>query len=519
MSSIDRSNKFARLLSLAMVVATVGCTKWSLPRLDFSEPAAEKKATGPLQVKVDANGLPLRDGQLTSPAVPELLRRCESLLTEKRQLSLQHEVSTRLDAALELLRGLKEEQVRTSSAVAIAGVYDELLGVPTQDGWRVVIDAAVQRDANVRQYATDRAQWLDHVRQGSFNSLDGDRLTRQAGKTPGKMLVIDSWHLRGISALVADRPADAVKSFQQAASLAASVDPYQSAQAGLLLSDALRRAGNAEQADRTWHETVIVAARLTSQNPPLGDPAFWDKASYLRPVVHPWPDEVVALLEKSGAIKSQQVDPAVANANPTVIDLQHTPGDQEAIVWGWIGDALLQRNEGQPALVALKRAESAAQTDVLKQQCRLHQAHALVRLGQMAPATAILVSLTADKNPQLSKSATAALGSLKFHQGDVTAAHRLLTKALEEGTPVEWDGRTDAESDLGLVTLLRGDDAGGLKRVRLAQMQYESRGDRLALARSLWNEQKFLEHAGKKNEAKATKVRWQELESNATIVR
>jgi tetratricopeptide (TPR) repeat protein len=415
---------------------------------------------------------------------------------------------------LELLRGLKDEHLRAPSTLAIAGVYDELLEVPAQEGWRVVVEAAARRDHEVKQYAAERAQWLDYLRQGSVESLDGDRLTRQAAKTPGKMLTIDSWHLRGIARLVADRPADAVKAFQQAAALAATIDPYQSAQAGLLLSDALRRAGNAEQADRVWHETVVAAAQLTARQPPLSDPAFWDKASYLRPVVHPWPDEVVTKLESCGPFQSQEVD-----TNLAIVTDSRTPGDQETIVWGWIGDGLLDRNEAQSALVALKRAESAAQSDTLRQLCRLHQAHALVRLGQMAPATAILVGLSSNKSPSLANAATAALGSLKFHQGDVSAAHRLLVKALEDGGPAPWLGRTDAESDLGLVTLLRGDEPGGLNRLRQAQRQYETRGDRLALARSLWNEQKFLEHVGKKDEAKATKVRWQELESVTTTLR
>ncbi|MBL8829108.1 MAG: hypothetical protein JNM18_19150 [Planctomycetaceae bacterium] len=499
-----------------MLLATLGCSRWSLPKLNFDEPAEKKPAAGPLQVKVDAHGQPLREGQLTTTAVPELLQRADVLLTDQRRLSLRYEVAQRMDTALEMLRGLTEDQAPLPATKAVAVAYDELLSIPAGNGWTTIVEAAQSRQSSVVAYAKERRDWLDSLRQGAINSLKGDALTRAATQTPGKMLTIDAWQLRGITALVANEPTQAVTAFEQARQIASTLDPYQTVQIGLLLSDALRRAERAAEADQVWQATVSAAGQLVDRAPPVIDPGFWDKASYLRPVSLSWPDDVVARLERRGPFIAAD---ASVKQPPLGPELNRLPGDQEAIVWAWIGASLLERAETQSALVAFKRAESSAQNEALRLSCRLQQAHALARLGQSAAATAQLVTLSGDKQTPIAKASLAALGSLKLHQGDLSAAHRLLTKALDEGTPTMWPDRVQSEADLGLVTIMRGDNAGGLQRLHNAQRQFEAQGDQLSLARSLWNEQKFLEHTGKKDEALAVQQRWKAIESSAHVIR
>lgn len=511
-----------RRLGWTCVVTTIllggalGCSRWSLPKLKLDEPEEKKPAAGPLQVKVDAHGQPLREGQLTTTAVPELLQRADVLLTDQRRLSLRHEVASRLDTALEMLRGLTEEQAALPAAHAVATTYDELLSITPNNGWTAVVDAARDKQQTTLQYAALRRDWLDSLRQGVLNGLNGQQLTQAAEKTPGKMLVVDAWQLRGITALVANQPTAAVEALEQARQLAVSVDAYQGVQVGLLLSDALRRAENHESADRVWEQVVTSAAQLVERTPPVIDPGFWDKASYLRPVNKNWPDEVVSRLERHGPCLTTDGTRSTTTVGPQLVK---SPGDQEAIVWAWIGASLLERNETQSALVALKRAESAAQQDLLKKSCRLQQAQTLARLGQVSAATAILVTLSSDKESPIHKPALAALGGLKLHQGDLAAAHRLLTKALDEGSPGQWPDRVQSEADMALVTIMRGDKVNGLQRLHNAQRQFESQGDQVSLARSLWNEQKFLEHDGQKTEAQAIQQRWKSLESAGHVYR
>ena len=506
----------ACVLMMAMVGAALGCSRWSLPKLNFDEPAEKKPTSGPLQVKVDAHGQPLRDGQLTSPAVPELLQRADSLLADERRLSLRHEVAQRMDTAVEMLRGLTEDQAPLPATKAIATAYDELLSIPAGNGWSAIVEAAQSRQPAVVAYAKERRDWLDSLRQGVVRSLDGKSLSQAAAQTPGKMLIVDAWQLRGVTALVSNEPTKAVEAFEQARQISTAIDPYQTVQIGLLLSDALRRAERSPEADQVWQATVSAAGQLVERTPMVIDPGFWDKASYLRPVSLMWPDDVVARLERRGPFIVAEANRGTPKLGP---ELNRLPGDQEAIVWAWIGASLLERAETQSALVAFKRAESSAQNESLRLSCRLQQAHALARLGQSAAATALLVTLSGDKEPAISKAAMAALGSLKLHQGDLSAAHRLLAKALDEGTPAVWPDRAQSEADFGLVTIMRGDNANGLQRLHNAQRQFESQGDQLSLARSLWNEQKFLEHTGKKDEALAVQRRWKTIESAGHVLR
>src|SRR5262249_51901002 len=163
---------------------------------------------------------------------------------------------------------------------------------------------------------------------------------------------------------------------------------------------------------------VGVAATLAHREPPVFDPVFWDRASYLRPVETPWPVDVLMALAPRTQI-------------PDFLSPQQLPdGERESVVWAAIGRGLLDRVDHPAALLAYKRGEGAPSKQRARGWRRLSKAEALACLDQVPASTAILAGLTASTEPCLARSATATLGGLRLRQGDASTGFRLLVKAL-----------------------------------------------------------------------------------------
>ena len=239
----------------------------------------------------------------------------------------------------------------------------------------------------------------------------------------------------------------------------------------------------------------MSAAELASRPAPIVDPTYWDKASYLRPNDHAWPQDVATALVAHTAIPTN-----AGTAAPAELQAIAADEEPEAIVWGAIGQALSERDDNQAALIALKRAETGSRHDANRGWFRLSEAVALVRLNQIPAATAILVGLASGPNPQLVSAATATLGGIKIRQGDANAGFRLLSKAVEEQPGGEWNGLADAEADLGLAYLTRGEEQKGLKLLHSAQTRYAGAHDDLGLAKSLRNEGEYYKHLKRKQD-------------------
>jgi hypothetical protein len=257
-----------------------------------------------------------------------------------------------------------------------------------------------------------------------------------------------------------------------------------------LQSDALRRANQTESADEAWARSVSRAADCCGLTPCLFDPAYWDAASYLRPVKASWPPTVIVGL-------------APLSPLPSYVR-QTKQNESEAIVWGAIGQALLDRGDNESALLSLKHAETAALGEVPRGWVRLAQANALARVGQTSAATALLASCVSNADPKLASAASASLGTIKCHSGDAEAGYRLLHKAVQSQKLDGWIGEADAEADYGLACLMRGDEKTGLQWLHSAQSRYESQGEVTRLVQSLSNEREYWKV--RKQKARATEI-------------
>lgn len=488
------SGRRVALLAGALLAAALsGCTLRSDAPLDLSklagDDADQKPAPGPIQVRVDSFGKPLREGQENTLGRDQFLTRVDQLLKEQRLASARAWIQRHPDVALETLRATPSAEAGRPAVLAVARAYDQLVGLPATEGWQAVLRDRVTRPKVYLDYDKARKLLLDQMRMGQTREAAATKISRLAEAAPGDMLDVDAWQLRAIAWQLDQHPLESAAALAKALEHARS-DPYQAAQLRLLLSDCQRRGGQIVQANTTWEEAVQGVALLAGRQPAVVDPNQWNHAAYLRPADRPWPDVVSALLEPSPAIEEQ---PNGTSSQP--------PEDPELLVWALVGRAHLDRNENQAALVALKRSETLARDPRTRNLLRLAEAKTLCRLDQTTAATAILVSLTNQSDPQLARPAWAMLGTQKLHLDDTEAGLKLLTKAMENGDTIDWPDRAQAEADFGLVLLMSGDEAGGLQWLHRAQRRFEAAHDSESLAKSLWNEASYFKHKGKKKEA------------------
>ena len=324
---------------------------------------------------------------------------------------------------------------------------------------------------------------------------------------PGQVLAIDVLDLNGIALVLDNRPREAVAAFQQALQAAGDSQPYEAVNLMLLLSDAQRRAGDSAAAERTWISAAELAAELAAGSMPIIDPILLERAAYLRPVNSSWPRPAQQRLNDL-SVRLGIVFPVATLQISTAPQANFT---DEAPLWTVIGHGRLARNESQAALVALKRAESMTSNPLAAGRLQIAETRVLVRLGQSAAASAMLISLAGQNDPQIARPAMALLGTLKLSQGAVQQGFNLLHSAVEQDSPLVWPERTQAQADLGLAYLMVGDEAAGLRWLHEAQQSFESAGQRDALIQSLENEAAYLEQAKQQGLAKAVRKRLESL--------
>jgi hypothetical protein len=503
------------LVVCGLIVAIAGCSSW---RPEWpSEHSAAKTAGMPApssanHVRVESDGLALAQVEDRAVSPQEMLDTVASLLDQDKPAAARRFVQLYPDVAWDLLRNTTADDAEDDAVRAVAAAHDAQCtrGGP-EETWTAYLQARAENPKACGPRDQRRRRFLVTMRGGEPEQALALGLGKTGTRGDGPLPAIDSGHLRGMALMLADRPAEAAEVFAEARRLAAEAHPYQAAYLGLLQSEALRRAGNTRQADATWVGTVRAAAALVGGERATPDPVFWQRAAYLRPVDKRWPETADrALIAACG--KHRIGLEAASNVVPASADDRAAAARSELPVWACIGGWRLLRGEPDAALVALKRAEAMTTDEKTKQQLQLAEAKALLALEQQMPAAALLVQLGAAESPEVTRAAMATLGSAKLQSGNTRQGFHLLQQAIEEGEPLDWPGRAEAEADLGLAYLLMGDEPAGLRWLHRAQERFETAGDRRHLIQSLENELAYCRQAKKKPRAGEIETRLRQLE-------
>jgi hypothetical protein len=443
----------------------------------------------------------LGDFEKAAVTSEEFVAHVAQLLTDQRPLTAQRYIKRYPDVALESLRQANNAQANNVALRYVAEVHDEQCGNP-QNGWLALLKDRAANPSRYAEYDAARAKFIATL----LNGHAGDAVKMGlpglvGGKGAPALPAWDAWQLHGTALLQADKPAEAAEAFAYANM--AGGDSYQNVSMLLLRSDALRRAGQAEAANAVWKDAVVKAAALAAS---MNDPVLWERASFYRPVQFSWPEPVVLAFLNRRLGQNQQ--PVLSH--PTATE-QNQAVQDEAIIWGGIGEMRLERGEAQAALVGCKKADSLTLDASLRTRMQLRQAQAMLLLKQEPSAIAILAPLAGSSDAATAAPALAMLGAIKLQSGNGGQAQLLIERAIKLG---EWSDRAEAEANLGLACLMQGNEADGLAWLHSAQDRFEKSGERASLMQSLTNEMNYFGHTKRPQQAEAIHQRLAALEAN-----
>jgi hypothetical protein len=494
--------------ALAFIAAMGGCggSTGILPGEMPLLKSDKKAVASDTQVRASGDGFALGDVERATLSPQQFAERMGDHLRAGKRYSARRLVQQFPDAALVVLRDPKSVNASPDTLVAIADAHDQQCHRGDGPAWGTVARDRAAQPSRYADFDEKRRQFMIHVQNGHVK--EAQRLGLAAPNlAPGKALAIDVQNLNGIALVLDNRPREAVAAFQKALQAAGNGQPYEAVNLMLLLSDAQRRAGDSGAAERTWISAAEVATELAAGSMPIIDPILLERTAYLRPVNLSWPRPAQQRLNDL-CVRQGFVFPA---STPQISTVPQADFTDEAPLWTVIGHSRLARSESQAALVALKRAESMTSDPLAAGRLQIAEARALVRLGQSAAASAMLINLAGQNDPQLARPAMALLGTLKLRQGAVQPGFNLLHSAVEQDSTLVWPERTQAEADLGLAYLMIGDEAAGLRCLHGAQQSFDAAGQRDDLLQCLENEAAYLEQVKKQDLAKAVRKRLESL--------
>ena len=470
-------------------------------------PAAVKAGaimTGVKTVKLDGHALMLGQEDQLALTTDQFRQQASDALQANQRRSLTQLVRRYPDIALQTLRDSLSSAAPDKTLDAIATEFDALWSnSPSTNGWVAALAVKANAPKKYEVAIKARRELVAALADGGLperrvvlpNTLPKD------APTPWQ---VDAWQLTGIVALLEERPTDATKAFQQASRLATASQPFEAAASSLLLSEAARRTGDAKTAVSAWQFSVSQAAELLRRYPPISDPAFWERAAYIRPNGTNWPTDLLPACAESLSRTCLNELARTANAARGSKAQTAETTDPTSLLWACIGFARLDRDEPQAALVAFKKAESLVAASTDRDRLQLAEAKTFLRLGQSAAAMALLARLSQHESPTIARPALALLGTMKLQANQATVGLNLLRKALETEPITDWPGRSEAEADLGLAYLMTGDEPRGLKHLHSAQQQFESADQLELLLTSLQNE--AAHHTARSNKRETANV-------------
>jgi tetratricopeptide (TPR) repeat protein len=491
---------FTLLAILLVGCSSVNDSSWlPLPgfqRKEEAVPPVKRPAGIP---KLAVAGQNLGEGQEVSLTTGQFLQSVQELLDAQRRVSASRWVARHPEVTLEVLRNMGEMTPPAATLQFLADVHDRQTWLSAaQPGWTDLLALRSRATPEWQAFATARQQFNQLLSEGNPAAAQRLELLNLARATNHPLVMIEALRLQGTAQLLAEDPAAAATSWQEAIALAEPRSAYLATHLSLLVSDALRRSGDHVGAVNTWLAATRRAIALLEPARPCLDPVLWERIAYLRPVSAAWPEEVVA--------RWQAIDPL-----PEPVHLSAAER-AEACLWNCTGRWYLDRGQHQAALVAFKRAEAATAHVATQQFLRFRQARALVLLEQAGPATAVLLPMAQDPQSSLSRPALALLGSLRLQAGQPQQGLNLLRRALEPDEHFTWLERPQAEADYALALLMLGEESRGLAQLHHARTQFQAQGEFEALALTMLNEARYLDQLQRSREAQALRSQLTELE-------
>jgi tetratricopeptide (TPR) repeat protein len=475
-------NKRVLLTTIGMVGVLLGGCTWP----DSTASSPSQPSVNAAARRVEMVNLTTRT-QAANPSsinVEQFIAKAAELCHDRKMGRLHRFVERYPDVALEMLRTTSPQLASKEERQAVAEAYDRLFVASRESqGWRFILkDMAARPEAYQIAY-DNRVRTRGFIEQGRFTTA----ITLDAGGESAlpSYLRADALRLRGIALLLNNQPAQAAAAWQQARGLAQS-DVCVSAELDLLISDALRKAGQPVESAIAWNQAASEAVELH-------DPIFWERLLELKPSNAAWPKQVQACCLEHGVTRTSVSEMEVFD---------------EGAVWRQTAQWRLERNEASAALLAFAQAEGQSGSARANGEARIGQARSLIAMGQSAPAMAILSAVVQQPDSSVSCHALAVIGVINLQQGRTTEGLNMLQRAVENSDHTRWPGFSLAQADLALAYLAAEKEKDGLRLLHEAQEAFKREGQIADLCQCLANEAAYLRKAGRTDleESKANSI-------------
>jgi hypothetical protein len=488
------SRKVLSRIGLSLVTALSACS--SGPRA-APAPAAQSKASplnlpppGPYHVSVDSKWA--YSANENRPAGTWLLQRARDISSEG-SVGLDRLVARWPDVTLDVLRDGVTSGADLPVVLSLADSYDRVFHtVDPAAGWSNALSvSASQHDAYV-SYITGREHILELFKTGQYSQAATIDLFGALPADAPLALRAEALRLEGLSALLNDRPQQAVDFFTRAFDAARPGPRHVQFEIGLLLSESDRRINQADAAAFTWQNTVAAAGDIR-------DPDLWERAILTKPDGFNWPAQTSV---------AATGEPDFSNGLP--------PETADVLIR--VGKMRLARGAPQAALLAFSRAENETVIPGKKALAGLYRAQTMIQLQLVASALPLLERLSNFPDPRIRFRADALEGDVDCRVlGDRKHGIPLMSRGLMNPDSGEWPGKTQLSANLGLYFLLEGDDGKGLQLLHLAESQFEEASEWGDLARALEDEAAYLRVVGKIEEAEVVQRRADDISRKAGL--
>jgi tetratricopeptide (TPR) repeat protein len=425
----------------------------------------------------------------SSLSVEQFVSQAAQLCRDGKLGRLHRFVQRYPDVALEMLRNTGPQSAADGERQAVAQAYDRLFVSPQESQrWHSILkDMAARPDAYQPEFGA-RSRARSFIEQGRFAAAIMSDSSGQSTLPP--YLRADALRLRGIALFLNNQHAQAAAAWQQATGLA-QTDTCVCAELDLLVSDALKKAGQPAESVVAWNQAA-------SQSVELHDPILWERLIELKPLSAAWPKQAhVRILEQIATQPSASEEDDFG----------------EGAIWHQTAQWRLERNEASAALLAFAEAQTWGSSARAKGEARIGQARALVAMGQNAPAMAILSAVVEEPDAAVSCHALAVVGVINLQQGRTPEGFNMLQRAVENPDHTRWSGFSLAQADLAVTYLAAGKEKDGLRVIHEAQDAFRTEGRVADLCQSLANEATYLQKAGHVDLAESKLKKIAELEN------
>jgi len=416
------------------------------------------------------------------------------LIDNEKRKSLNSLIGHYPDVVMKILIDADGERIDWPHLRTIAQSYDSGWNANKGDSWQRLIDSLSKEDSKLTVKRAEFLQLLGKNQPSKALKL-GLVSSTAHGTTP--LIQAEANRLEGIAYLMLEDDKRSIERFETAMTHVRDVSPFFASKIGLLLGEAQRHDKQLDEWKRSWQIAIDLQSSWMDQDT-LYDPAFWKKAAFLRPVSEKWPVKVIERMKMS-----------LAKQGLTFSSLNS--GDDEAVVWAIIGVQSLTRRESQNAILAFKKSEALATSQLLKNELQMHQAVAMIAGGQHGPASAILLRLSSSEG-LLADRAKAILATMKLQNGSIAQGMNLLQSAIKTSDRWPTNERLRAHADYGLALLMRGREKQGVQLLNQVFDEFAANKSYEHATQCLWNLAKYFQTKEDDTEYQAYVARLQQFE-------